>query len=74
MREYMKKQEVVDVVSKVVCNCCGKEIVTNDAKFDCLHLEKTWGYFSNKDGRQDNLDICEDCYDQWVATFKHPPK
>lgn len=67
MREYREEQQVVEVVSKMICNCCGKEISHKGE--DVLHIEKVWGYFSNKDGRQDDFDICEGCYDKWVATF-----
>ncbi len=73
MREYREEQRTVEVVSKVVCNCCGKEILQGEQGKDFLHVEKLWGYFSNKDGRRDGFDICETCYDQWIATFSVAP-
>jgi len=31
--------------------------------------EKQWGYFSQKDGENHVLDICEECYDKWRSSF-----
>ena len=33
---------------------------------DFYHIDKTWGYHSNKDGQHDCYDICEDCYDRMI--------
>jgi len=52
----------------VICNGCGREIPWETA--DHFHGEKTWGYFSEKDGRQDGFDLCEDCYDKLTENFK----
>ena len=38
-------------------------------KKEYVHIKKTWGYFSNKDGQVDTINVCETCYDKWVATF-----
>ena len=60
-------------VEKVLCNCCGKEIKKEQGYFsDHLHIEKQWGYFSQKDGRKDDFDICESCYDKFVNSFVLP--
>ena len=67
MREYKLKLQEEKVLSKVVCNGCGREILLDHA--DYFHAEKTWGYFSEKDGRQDSFDLCEACYDQMIAEF-----
>ncbi len=67
MREYRITMTETKALSKVICNCCGREI-----PFDCcdhFHGEKTWGYFSEKDGRQDSFDLCEACYDKITADF-----
>jgi hypothetical protein len=50
MREYKLAMQEEKVLSKVICNGCGKEIPWETA--DHFHGEKTWGYFSGKDGRQ----------------------
>ena len=60
----------------IICNCCKKVVqkegVVPDSEF--LHVEKLWGYFSEKDGEWQEFDICESCYDQWVESFKVPIK
>ena len=39
---------------------------------DVLSVEKRWGYFSNKDNEVHHFDLCEECYDEIVATFQIP--
>lgn len=64
MREYALRPQ--ESVVRIVCDCCGKEIKEQE---DHLRIEKTWGYFSRKDGEHHQWDICEDCYDKWTAGF-----
>lgn len=67
---------------RIICNCCGKEIGKSEGicedkgmiKADYLHIEKEWGYFSNKDGRIHEFDLCEECYDEIVSHFQIPPR
>ncbi len=63
-----EKQEV----EKVFCNICGKEIEKDIYGYyrDYLHIEKDWGYNSNKDGENHSIDICEECYDNLIKSFK----
>lgn len=62
---------------KVYCNCCGKEIQfkenTQIALEDYVAIDKNWGYFSNKDGIRQKMNICEACFDAWVCTFAAAP-
>ena len=67
MREYQAVVREKTEVSKVICNGCGREIPF--AQADYFHGEKTWGYFSGQDGRQDSFDLCEQCYQEMVAGF-----
>ena len=39
---------------------------------ELLTVEKRWGYFSHKDGELHRFDICEECYDTWIASFQIP--
>lgn len=61
---------------KLFCNCCGREIkMEHDyAVEDFFHLEKTWGYFSSKDGTSQNADICESCMEKWMKGFRIRPE
>ncbi len=67
----MMEETKVGLYEKVICNCCGQLIVESNQlpKKEYVHIKKTWGYFSNKDGQVDTINICETCYDKWVATF-----
>ena len=72
MRRYkMEKQKVID---KIFCNKCGKEIPIKGviAQEDVLCVEKRWGYFSKRDNEVHKFDMCEQCYDELVATFQIP--
>lgn len=73
MKQYKTVEMTKEVLEKVLCNCCGKEITKQQGYFsDFLHVEKQWGYFSQKDGRKDAFDLCENCYDQIVKSFVLP--
>lgn len=71
MREYDACYEEGQKISKVVCNACGKEIEKDIHGYfaDYLHVEKSWGYQSGKDGAVHEFDICEECYNHWVSGF-----
>lgn len=62
---------------KVYCNCCGNEIRmkenTQIALEDYVKIEKTWGYFSKKDGVRQKMNICESCFDAWTSAFVVAP-
>ena len=51
-----------------------KEILVENgvAEADMLSVQKRWGYFSNKDNDVHEFDLCEECYDKWIATFAIP--
>lgn len=72
MRQY-KMQETKET-EKIICNKCGKEIAVKNGmtEEDVLSIEKRWGYFSDKDNEVHTFDLCESCYDQWIATFAIP--
>ncbi len=56
------------------CNKCGKRIrrCGEIMQEDVLHVEKEWGYFSEKDGERHQFDLCEACYDKLLAEFILP--
>jgi len=72
MRQY-KMQEKKEV-EKIICNKCGKEILVKNgiSEEDVLSIQKRWGYFSDKDNEVHEIDLCEECYDKWIATFAIP--
>lgn len=60
--------------NEIYCNRCGKRIEekAGNAFEKALHVEKTWGYFSEKDGETHVFDLCEECYDEILKTFTIP--
>lgn len=59
---------------EIYCNVCGKKIVIEKGilKEDVFEVTKEWGYFSRKDLEVHKFNICEDCYEKMIATFKIP--
>ncbi len=59
-------------VERIVCNQCKKEIEVMDgvAQEGVFSVEKKWGYFSDKDGEIHRFDLCESCYDKFIAGFE----
>lgn len=72
MRQFRKDKKEIYELEKIICNKCGKEIriVRGVPQEDYLSVTKRWGYFSNKDNQEDEFDLCEDCYDEFVSSFK----
>jgi len=72
MRVYKSVEVKMDKVEKVICNMCGKHI-DSDAYGnikDYIHIEKEWGYNSGMDGEKHNIDLCQECYKEWINKFK----
>lgn len=77
MRQYRLKEiqlKETKEIEKIFCNKCGREIAMNHGRLeeDILEVEKRWGYFSQKDNQVDAFDLCEACYDEFVAAFVIP--
>lgn len=72
MRRYQVKE--TKEVKTIICNQCGKEIpVTNGCpKEGVFSVDYAWGYFSTKDGEKHHFDLCEDCYDRLLGSFRLP--
>ena len=72
MRQYRKEIEETKKIEKIICNKCGREIEVKGGvpQEDVLEVNKRWGYFSRKDNQIDQVDLCEDCYDELVKSFQ----
>ena len=72
MRQYNSELKETKDMSRIICNKCGKEIpvIGGVPSEDTLEVEKRWGYFSKKDNQLDRFDLCEDCYDELVESFR----
>lgn len=72
MRQY--RMQEIKTLEKIICNKCGKEIIVKNgmSEIDTFSVEKRWGYFSNKDNEVHEIDLCEQCYDEWISEFLIP--
>lgn len=72
----LRNDEVVvtqSVVTDLICNCCGRSIdVEHTMGTDINEVAIHFGYGSRFDLSIWEMDICDDCLDNWRATFKHP--
>jgi hypothetical protein len=41
-------------------------------KEGCFSADVEFGYFSDKDGTRHRFDLCEDCYDELIASMAVP--
>lgn len=69
MKTYKQIQKVENIIEKVFCNNCGEEILIENNQ-EYFHGEMSWGYYSNRDGKKDDFDLCCDCYDKIINNFK----
>ena len=66
------KSHVVEEVTKIKCDVCGKEYEIDDA-FEIqefVHIEQTGGYGSVfGDGTQIHLDMCQHCMKEKLGEY-----
>jgi|SaaInlStandDraft_4_1057021.scaffolds.fasta_scaffold20813_4 hypothetical protein len=62
-----------EIVVSLTCNCCGKTYTHDDVDMgDITNIDFSFGYGSRFDLQHWDFDICDDCIEAWVKTFKHP--
>lgn len=68
MRTY--KTEPKKVVDEILCDVCGESCTVAEpiVEHEYAELIATWGYFSDQDGTQYNIELCENCFND-VLTF-----
>lgn len=61
-------------ILQVTCNKCGKHLRVQNGVLteECCSVAHSFGYFSQKDGIRHRFDLCESCYDKFVASFVIP--
>lgn len=74
MKTYKKK--TVKTVDKILCDSCGKNCTITEPveEHEYAELSATWGYFSNQDGLQYDIQICETCFNEVVNFLKKKRK
>jgi hypothetical protein len=63
------KEEIRKAIDNVICDCCGKSC-TPSIDHEYASIEATWGYFSNQDGTQYDIQICETCFTEVLNFMK----
>lgn len=67
------KTEPKKVVDKILCDCCGESCTITEpvVEHEYAELIATWGYFSDQDGTQFNIDLCENCFNDVLGFIKN---
>jgi hypothetical protein len=77
MREYKTEFKEDQVLTKIFCNKCGKEAYSSKMQVGAgdlvEHFRIQFGYFSNRDLEQVDFDLCLDCIEGLLSSFKIPP-
>ena len=76
--ESVKKSVTVMEMQKIQCNKCGitlKHLVDRKQMTmdEVVSIEHTFGYFSQHDGQNVKIDVCESCFFKFVESCKIPP-
>lgn len=64
------KLKPVEVLHEVYCDVCGECCTDEDFGTESATLSAQWGYSSGKDGKEYNIDLCEDCFDMTLRFLK----
>ena len=70
MKTY--REEIRLVVDEILCDCCGESCTISEPVIEHEYGEliATWGYFSDQDGTQFNIDLCENCFNDVLSFIK----
>jgi len=71
MRTY--KTELKKVIDAILCDCCGESCSITEPVIEHEYAEliATWGYFSDQDGQQFNIHLCENCFNDTLSFIKN---
>lgn len=74
MKLYTEK--TIKAIDSIYCDGCGKTCTITEPvhEHEYATLEATWGYFSNQDGTQYNIELCETCFDEVLELIKKKRK
>ena len=72
MRQYIDQEK--RVLEKIVCNRCGRELQLEKGLVQegVFTGDVQWGYFSRHDGERHHFDLCEECYEHLISSFRIP--
>lgn len=72
MRIYDENK--IENLKSVTCNGCQKQLMVKKGILieECIHIKKTFGYFSDRDGTTESFDLCQECYEKIVKGLAIP--
>lgn len=73
MKQISEEQVLVtqETVVSVTCDCCGKIEYKDYCGSDITPVQVEFGYGSRFDTSAWCIDVCDDCIEKWVSTFKN---
>lgn len=74
MKLYAEK--TIQAIDSIYCDACGKSCTITEPvhEHEYATIESTWGYFSNQDGTQYDIQICESCFNEVIDFLKKKRK
>ena len=80
MKQFKTIEKPVEELEALTCNKCGVTAIVRGDGLDSLSalhqfqsFEMSFGYGSNFDEEIWSFDLCEDCLEKFVSTFKIKP-
>lgn len=78
MRKIEKEKKVVEVdkITDILCNKCDKSVCPESKNLkwsEGCNIRIGFKYGSNRDGEVHKFDLCDNCYDEFIKSFKHQP-
>jgi hypothetical protein len=81
MKEFVEINILKKIPKSITCNKCGKtgHLLGSDLERELLgneyqHIKFSFGYGSKFNEQIWELDLCENCLEEFIATFKHSPE
>ncbi|MFV0520525.1 MAG: hypothetical protein ACK5LY_09680 [Lachnospirales bacterium] len=76
MRELKKIKIKFKNIGSPFCNKCGDEIKKDLYGYYNSHFKSSfrWQYPSKFDNEVHSFKLCENCYEEFIESFKIPPK
>lgn len=73
------KTKKIKVVEHIYCDGCGESCTKGTdlnptIEHEYGELSGTWGYFSNQDGTQYDIQLCEKCFNEVIDFLKKKRK
>lgn len=71
MVKYLEVKDVISIPVEQICNKCGKVIVDeSDYVGNYFSTRFSFGYGSDFDLETHQIDLCDECFDELIKTFK----